>query len=115
MKASSPSKWESEAERQKFYGSKEWRTLRVYILYRDKTCKKCSLEESPVMAEEIDHIIPIRERPDLRLDPSNLQALCKRCHSVKSYNEVLKGAWERSTNLKPLNKKWKFLDFQDLK
>ena len=35
-------------------------------------------------ASEVDHKIPISQRPDLRLDPENLQAMCKPCHSRKT-------------------------------
>jgi 5-methylcytosine-specific restriction endonuclease McrA len=31
-----------------------------------------------------DHIIPIEERPDLRLDLENMQTLCDPCHRRKS-------------------------------
>lgn len=37
--------------------------------------------------EEVDHIIPVRQRPDLRLTWSNLQALCKSHHSKKTASE----------------------------
>lgn len=33
-----------------------------------------------VPATVVDHIIPIAEAPERRLDPSNLQSLCKPCH-----------------------------------
>jgi 5-methylcytosine-specific restriction endonuclease McrA len=115
MKASFQNRWEDEEFRNAFYGSKEWKAMREFILYRDKVCRKCSLEESPIMASEIDHIIPLKDRPDLRLDPPNLQALCKKCHSSKTYNEVLKGAWERSRVVVPVGRKWKNLDFPNLK
>lgn len=32
----------------------------------------------------VDHIIPIRQRPDLRLAWRNLQSLCDPCHRVKT-------------------------------
>jgi 5-methylcytosine-specific restriction protein A len=34
------------------------------------------------LAEVVHHIIPIKERPDLKLVPSNCQALCFPCHEV---------------------------------
>ncbi len=33
---------------------------------------------------EVDHIVPIIDAPSRRLDPSNLQTLCKSCHSTKT-------------------------------
>lgn len=38
-------------------------------------------------AVEVDHVVPIRERPDLRLDMSNLQSVCHACHSAKTARE----------------------------
>lgn len=38
-------------------------------------------------ATEIDHIVPIKKDPRLRLDKSNLQSMCKSCHSRKTANE----------------------------
>jgi 5-methylcytosine-specific restriction protein A len=35
------------------------------------------------MATEVDHIIPIDQRPELRLEPSNLQSSCKACNVAK--------------------------------
>jgi 5-methylcytosine-specific restriction endonuclease McrA len=39
------------------------------------------------LAEEVDHIIPIRIRPDLAFVRRNLQPLCKPCHSRKTMME----------------------------
>jgi len=98
--------WSDYKVRHDFYRSMEWQNMRIYILYRDKTCRKCSTEERPVMAEEVDHIIDIADRPDLRLDPNNLQGLCKSCHSKKSFNEHTKGKWEKTINATIAKKKW---------
>ncbi len=38
-----------------------------------------------------DHIIPIQVRPDLRLELSNLQTLCDKCHNRKTLEEVKRG------------------------
>jgi 5-methylcytosine-specific restriction endonuclease McrA len=34
--------------------------------------------------EVIDHIVPVRERPDLMWERTNLQGLCKACHDHKT-------------------------------
>lgn len=39
------------------------------------------------IATQVDHIIPIRQRPDLRLAWSNLQSACESCHSAKTMRE----------------------------
>jgi 5-methylcytosine-specific restriction protein A len=41
------------------------------------------LEATPsrvVVATVVDHVLTIEEAPERRLDPSNLQSLCKPCH-----------------------------------
>lgn len=37
---------------------------------------------------EIDHIEPVRDRPDLAYSLANLQTLCGRCHARKTRIEV---------------------------
>jgi len=41
----------------------------------------CEREGRIVAAEEVDHILTIADRPDLRLDPNNLRSLCHQCHA----------------------------------
>lgn len=36
----------------------------------------------------VDHVIPLRERPDLRLALANLQSLCWRCHAAKTREDA---------------------------
>jgi len=38
-----------------------------------------------------DHQVPIRERPDLRLDLDNLRTRCDRCHLAKTKRECARG------------------------
>lgn len=35
-----------------------------------------------------DHIVPIEERPDLRLDLENYATRCNECHSAKTMREL---------------------------
>ncbi len=56
------------------YGS-DWQRLRLRKLQTDPHCASCKSQERVSLAEEIDHIQPIAERPDLRLVWSNLQSL----------------------------------------
>lgn len=43
-------------------------------------CKFCWDKGLTVAGEVVDHIESIEDRPDLRLEWSNLQTLCKHCH-----------------------------------
>lgn len=61
------------------YDDAAWKALRQQVL-----------EESPYCgcgepATEVDHIISVRKRPDLRLERANLQSMCGRCHKRKTY------------------------------
>lgn len=69
-----------------FYKSKEWRTLRKQILERDLgLCQRCGMP-----AELVDHIIPSKDDWDDRLNPDNLQSLCRECHRIKTKREWMK-------------------------
>ena len=58
-----------------------WRKLRLMVLREQPLCA-CGR-----VATEVDHIIPIAKAPELRLEMSNLQAMCKSCHSRKTNAE----------------------------
>ena len=66
-----------------------WPALRARKLAADPLCQiqthcgKGIGQDDPVAATEVDHIIPISERPDLRLAWSNLQSACKPCNAAK--------------------------------
>ena len=65
-----------------FLDSSRWRKLRLMVLRRFPLCRLCGAG-----ATEVDHVIPRSDRPDLAATPSNLQSLCKRCHSRKTMAE----------------------------
>src|SRR5687768_7409001 len=73
------------------YSNKEWRTLRRLKLAANPMCEiRTHCGELSIMrqvATEVDHIIPIRQRPDLRLVWANLQSSCHACHSAKTRSE----------------------------
>lgn len=59
-----------------------WKTLRAAVLERDSyACRACGTRRARL---EIDHIEPVRNRPDLAWSPGNLQALCPACHTRKT-------------------------------
>lgn len=65
-----------------FYHSQEWLKVRFRILKRSKgRCELCGSNQSPL---EVDHIKPRSLYPELAIDESNLQVLCKACNSGKS-------------------------------
>jgi 5-methylcytosine-specific restriction protein A len=59
----------------------DWRRLRKAKLATDPICElrtRCI----GMVATEVHHVISIRDRPDLRLEWSNLRSTCKPCHSA---------------------------------
>ena len=61
-----------------FYHSPEWRKLRAEALeVLGDSCVMCGSKEHV----QFDHIIPILERPDLKLVLENLRPLCRTHHS----------------------------------
>ena len=69
--------------RERGYDTK-WDKFRAWFLQQpgNQYCKRClELDDALVLAEVVHHIIPISERPDLRLVPDNCQPLCYQCHT----------------------------------
>ncbi len=53
--------------------------LKSSIFKRDNwTCRLCK-----VVAEEIDHIKPLNQYPELAYEPTNLRALCMKCNRTR--------------------------------
>lgn len=66
-----------------FYARKEWRRKRAVILKRDDyQCRECKRYGKPTPADEVHHVLPISERPDLRLVNNNLLSLCREHHDL---------------------------------
>jgi 5-methylcytosine-specific restriction protein A len=64
-------------EGRQWYAQRRWRALRRQVLRARPVCEGCDEAAS----EEVHHLVPRRERPELAFELSNLQALCKSCHS----------------------------------
>jgi len=66
-----------------------WPRVRREHLEREPGCIACGRQRSP----EVHHVVPLRERPDLELAPTNLVTLCADpCHLV--FGHLLD--WRRS-------------------
>lgn len=62
----------------------KWQRFREWFLSRagNQYCHRClELDGEIVKAEVVHHVIPVSERPDLRLVPDNCQPLCYQCHT----------------------------------
>lgn len=73
----------------KFYKTKEWLSLRYFLLkQRGPRCECCGATRSPETAIHVDHIFPRSTCPDLALNPTNLQVLCDACNLGKSNSDT---------------------------
>ena len=62
-----------------------WKALRLKALDRDEwRCVQCNERRGL----EVDHVLPVRDRPDLAWSIDNLQSLCGRCHARKTRLEI---------------------------
>lgn len=60
------------------YG-REWRKLARRRKRDYPICEECGI----YMSEVVHHIVPIKDAPERKLDPTNIQALCRDCHERK--------------------------------
>lgn len=65
------------------YGTK-WRKYRLRFLAEHPMCVHCILHGRVVIATVVDHMVPHRGDMVKFWDTGNHQALCKRCHDVKT-------------------------------
>ena len=64
-----------------------WQRFRVGKLKREPLCAYCLELGVTKTATEVHHVIPVRERLDLRLSDGNTISLCKRCHDSTAQRE----------------------------
>lgn len=66
----------------KFYKSREWKSLRLEALKRDKNeCQMCKKAGKYHAAECVHHIKEVKLFPLLALTLWNLMSLCNKCHN----------------------------------
>lgn len=70
------------------YKTEQWRKVRLMALKRDHyACVMCGCDVRGKGLSRVDHIIPVKQRPDLALALANLRTLCAPCdnrrHSEK--------------------------------
>lgn len=62
--------------------NKQWQSLQGDHIKRYPTCVRCGQPGCMV-----DHIQPIKKAPHLRLEPTNFQTMCQRCHAIKTQRQ----------------------------
>jgi len=90
-------KWQKAATKKKVTSAKggydgDWERIRKAVLLRDgylcqvNNSEDCT-KDMPRPAVEVDHLVPITVRRDLRLDMRNLQASCLKCNRRKVHTD----------------------------
>lgn len=64
-----------------FYHTPAWHDLRLIQLAATPYCERCLEVDRLARATVVHHTKEIREAWELRLDPANLESLCRSCHS----------------------------------
>jgi len=64
-----------------------WNRESKQFLKENPLCVYCLKEKKVVESKVTDHIIPHKGNMDLFWDRNNWQALCKRCHDMKTVRE----------------------------
>jgi 5-methylcytosine-specific restriction enzyme A len=59
---------------------RRWKRFRLDYLAANPMCS----QHCGRVATEVDHVISIEERPDLRLNINNVRSMCKPCHSART-------------------------------
>lgn len=73
----------SKTTKQRGYGS-DWQRFRARHLAENPLCIDCEKAGKVTPANELHHIRKIKDRPELRLEASNVMALCKDCHDART-------------------------------
>lgn len=80
----------AKAARAAFYDSDEWRRLRYRVLKANNGCCQCCGVSAANGAQlHVDHVKPRSKFPELELEFTNLQVLCRDCN-------LGKGAWDQT-------------------
>jgi 5-methylcytosine-specific restriction endonuclease McrA len=87
--------FQTRNERQDFYKLPIWKKTSKTKLYYSPYCENPGCDE---YATEVHHIVDIAIAPHKALDMSNLQSLCKKCHSTITANRSTEAHKESDLN-----------------
>lgn len=83
-----------------FYHSREWQAVRLQVLDRDHyLCQVCKRAGRITPAATVHHIVPVRVDWSKRLDPANLETICRACHNAE-HTERAKSLHDKRAKLK---------------
>lgn len=66
-----------------FYNSDPWKSLSAFVYERENGhCQRCGKFVFGRRAHR-HHIKPVKDYPDLKLEPNNIRLLCPECHIIE--------------------------------
>jgi 5-methylcytosine-specific restriction endonuclease McrA len=68
--------------------SSDWEKVATEFRKANPLCAECLRKDRVTVADLVDHVLPLRDFPDLRLETSNLQSLCSKHHALKTAMEI---------------------------
>lgn len=81
-------RYERDSLYRQFYNKKSWKDARhISMLRHDSLCQECLRDGLYTKADVVDHIVELRDDWERRLDQSNLEPLCHKCHNEKTISE----------------------------
>lgn len=73
-----------QTDNNSFYHSQAWQTVREQVLARDGyRCQVCKRAGRLTPATTVHHLKSVRQAPALKLDPANLECICRSCHNAE--------------------------------
>lgn len=69
-----------------------WEKVARLKVSNNPLCEQCEREGKLTPTRMVHHKIPVDIRPDLRLDPGNLESLCYSCHAKVDHEQLRKKA-----------------------
>ncbi len=85
-----PARYVPRKEKDRFLDSAAWRKLSKWKLQATPYCEDCRDNGEIRPANDVDHVIPRAERPDLALNEDNLRSLCDSCHGRKTRKDQIR-------------------------
>lgn len=74
---------ENPQEREQFYSSDAWRSLRESVTREEsRCCDECGILIKNSEDVTVDHILPRNRHPELALRRDNLRVLCRSCNAA---------------------------------
>lgn len=74
--------------------TRAWRKLRDQVVREEPECRLRTAAVCTGLSQTADHIVTVRDRPDLAMDRANLRGACHACNRARGH-KVAAGAGPR--------------------